>query len=249
MGAVGRALPRPRIALPSGPPRRTVLRAALVFAMLGAALSAGYLLWFKHSSFVAVEQVRVSGADERPDIAVALEQAGLGQSTLAVDREALEAAVAGDPAVAGLRVSGDFPDALEVRVELRTPAGWLAEGGAVVAADGVVLERDGAGAEDLPRIAGAGPRGGRVDGEALEIARVLGAAPPPLLAEVGRAKMTGDHGVIAEIGPGIELRFGSRAKPERKWEAAAAVLADRQLENVAYLDLSVPERPVAGTAE
>jgi type II secretory pathway pseudopilin PulG len=249
MGAVSRSLPRPRLALPRPPARGTLIRLVIALVVLAIGGLLAFQLWFKHSSFVAADTVRVAGADERPDVAVALEQAGRGQSTLAVDLAALEAAVAGDPAVAGIAAHPDFPKTLEIEVELRTPAGFLAGGGAVVAGDGVVLERTEAAPDGVPRIVGEGARGGSARGETREVARVLGAAPAELLAEVSRAKMTGDHGVVAEVGPGIELRFGARTAPRLKWEAAAAVLADRKLDSAAYLDLSVPRRPVAGTLE
>jgi hypothetical protein len=44
----------------------------------------------------------------------------------------------------------------------------------------------------------------------------------------------------------IPIRFGTGAAASAKWAAAAAVLADPDLETLTYLDVRVPERPSVG---
>ncbi|MCL4287972.1 MAG: hypothetical protein KJ006_10045, partial [Thermoleophilia bacterium] len=97
-GAAHLAGRRRRFALPSW--KR--LRAGLLIALVGAAaLLAAYMLWFRDSSFVAIEEVAVTGTDVPPAVAGELTTAATGLSTLHLDRDAIEAAVAGEPSVAG----------------------------------------------------------------------------------------------------------------------------------------------------
>ncbi|MET0558477.1 MAG: cell division protein FtsQ/DivIB [Solirubrobacterales bacterium] len=91
----------------------------------------------------------------------------------------------------------------------------------------------------------APPKGDRVAGPVLEQVRVLGAAPPELRRYVDRSYY-GESGVDVLLDPGIELRFGDDSQAARKWKAAAAVLADPELEALDYVDLHAPGRPTWG---
>lgn len=252
MGAIPRSIPRPRLALPPVPNGNELKRIALALALLAIVLGVAYQFWFKTSSFVQVEKVQVVGADSRPDIAVALEQAGREQTTLALDLAALRESVAGDPAVRGLTATTDFPHALTIDVDLRTPVAYLKDGGVVIADDGKVLER---GAADPSGVAtlklsgkagSAGSGGDAIDGEALRLSKLMGAAPAPLLELSKSVREDPTYGPVVTIKPGIDLRFGTDGQSAKKWSAAATVLADPNLTEVAYIDLSVPSRPVAG---
>ncbi len=86
------------------------------------------------------------------------------------------------------------------------------------------------------------PKSGRLAGPALEQAKVLGAAPPALRRYVERSHY-GESGVDVVLDSGIELRFGDSSQVARKWRAAAAVLADPELEALDYVDLHSPGRP------
>jgi cell division septal protein FtsQ len=92
------------------------------------------------------------------------------------------------------------------------------------------------------------PKSGQLAGPALEQARVLGAAPDALLPYVARSYY-GESGVDVELTTGIELRFGDAAKAERKWAAAAAILADPSITALTYVDLHSPSRPAVGGSE
>lgn len=89
------------------------------------------------------------------------------------------------------------------------------------------------------------PKGGRLRGPALEQARVLGAAPSALRPYLARSYY-GESGVDVETTSGIELRFGDAIQVALKWKAAAAVLADPEIEALDYVDLNAPKHPAIG---
>lgn len=86
------------------------------------------------------------------------------------------------------------------------------------------------------------PASGRLRGPMLEQARVLGAAPAALRPYIESSHL-GETGVDVVLRTDIELRFGDATRAARKWEAAAAVLADPSVEALDYVDLHAPRRP------
>jgi cell division protein FtsQ len=113
-----------------------------------------------------------------------------------------------------------------------------------VAADGTLLRWFPL-SEDtqLPRLPlNEPPKSGRLRGPALEQAKVLGAAPAQLRPYVESSRY-GESGVDVVLDTGIELRFGDDSQAARKWKAAAAVLADPEVEALDYVDLHAPGRP------
>jgi cell division septal protein FtsQ len=89
------------------------------------------------------------------------------------------------------------------------------------------------------------PKGPRVEGSLLEQVRVLAAVPPALQQYVAGSHF-GESGVDVELSSGIELIFGSAGDAERKWRAAAAVLADPSITALDYVNLLAPGRPTVG---
>jgi hypothetical protein len=89
------------------------------------------------------------------------------------------------------------------------------------------------------------PESGRLAGPALEQARVLGAAPGALRPYLAGSSY-GESGVTVETTAGIELRFGDATQAELKWRAAAAVLADLEIEALDYVNVIAPTRPAYG---
>jgi cell division protein FtsQ len=237
-----------RLRAPSLPSRRVILRWVVIVAVLVSALAAAYVLWFRDSSFVRVENVTVKGSEGDAAAASAITSAAEGQSTLSFDVEAVRAAVADDPNVASLTASTDFPHGVTVAVVAREPAGYITDGkGALVAGDGTVLATGGDKPDGIPEIdAEASSIGARAEGPALNVAKVLGAAPPELLPQVESARADDESGPVAVLTGGLELRFGDPSRAAQKWKAATAVLASPDFEGADYLDLSVPGRPVAG---
>jgi hypothetical protein len=99
---------------------------------------------------------------------------------------------------------------------------------------------------ELPRLPLAEPpKGGRLAGPMLEQARVLGAAPAALRPYLASSRY-GESGVDVETTAGIELRFGDATQAELKWKAAAAILADPEIEALDYVDLNAPTHPSYG---
>jgi hypothetical protein len=89
------------------------------------------------------------------------------------------------------------------------------------------------------------PKHNHLAGPALQQARVLGAAPAALRPYIA-GSYYGESGVDVELASGIELRFGDASQADRKWRAAAAVLADPTITALDYVDLHAPSRPAIG---
>jgi cell division septal protein FtsQ len=129
------------------------------------------------------------------------------------------------------------------------PAALLETGGdeVVVGADGALVPWFPVPTDPpLPELPAAEPpKGGRVKGPMLEQVRVLAAAPDALRPYLERSYY-GDTGVDVVLTSGIELRFGDDTQAARKWEAAAAVLADPTVTALDYVDLHAPNHPAIG---
>ena len=92
------------------------------------------------------------------------------------------------------------------------------------------------------------PTAGKVSGDALEIASVMGAAPEELRELVEEVSIGGQEGVQVTLRGAIPLYFGGSDRADQKWAAAAAVLADPKIDMLTYVDVRVPERPAVGGA-
>lgn len=228
--------------------RRRLLVAALVAALIGGL----YFLWLRDSSLVAVEQVSVTGLTSRDSdrLRAALTSIAKTMTTLHVEPERLERAAVAFPAVAAIEVTRDFPHGLTIHVIEHRPAAVVdVDGRSIpIAGDGSVLV--GMPVEgDLPAIelSGALPQRRLPPGAARDSARVAGGAPPVIarrLESVGREG--GSRGVVVQVEDGPEIVFGGAERVAAKWAAAVRVLADEEAAGAAYVDVRIPERPVAG---
>ena len=212
------------------------LRRRLGLALLvGIVLAAGYLLWLRDSSLVAIERVQVSGLTTRdaPKVRKALEAAARDMTTLHVSRERLVEAAAPWAVVNELRVTTDFPHGLRIQAVERRPVALVGSGGdrLPVSEDGTVLR----GLRGTPRV----PEVERT------LVRVAGAAPAPLLARIETIRR-GEPGLVARLDKGPEVILGSKSRLWAKWAAAAAVLADSASRGAEYVDVRLPERAAAG---
>lgn len=238
--------------LPSLPqPPRHAGRWLLALIAAAAVLGAAYMLWFRDSSFVRVEEVTVQGAtgSEAERLRTTLVSVGRSMSTLDLDRQKLDAAAAGYPVVRKLEISPDFPHGLHIRVIEHVPAAIAIVDGArvPVAGDGTVLR--GVSAKGaLPTLqARDGLKGDRLaDPRALRAAAVAGAAPTVLRRRVEDVTIDAERGLVAQLRDGPELVFGSAARLHAKWIAAARVLADEDAQGASYIDLRLPGRPAVG---
>jgi cell division protein FtsQ len=73
----------------------------------------------------------------------------------------------------------------------------------------------------------------------------MGAAPEALRTYVQGIQF-GPDGMRVTLRNGPLLEFGDSARARAKWIAAARVLGDPRGAGASYLDVRVPERPVAG---
>jgi hypothetical protein len=239
------ALRRPLVAIAPPHVRRWILAGVGAFLFL---LSL-YLFWFRDSSFVRVERVSISGLGEAPRLQQQLASAAKTMSTLHVRQGRLDNVVAGYPAVQRLEVHPDFPHALRIEVVEFQPAAVLVSGTSrmPVASDGRLLR--GLKTElSLPviKLRGALPAERLGRGTALRAAEVAGGASLPLRPRLATVIETSDRGLVALARKGPDLVFGDTSRLRAKWLAAARVLADEGSQGAAYVDVRLPERPVAG---
>lgn len=237
--------------------RRPSLRATLIgVPLVLGALAIAYFAWFQNSSFVAVSDVRVKGlTTDSERIAAALTDEAESMTTLNFDTARLEAATGAFPTVASVDADPDFPSGVTIRVKERPPVLLVqsADGEVPVAGDGTVLRglELGDAVADLPAIEVDDlGQSATLSGAALAQAQIAGAAPEPLRPLVEGISYDDELGVEVTMRGDIPVRFGTGAAARAKWAAAAAVLADPQLETLAYVDVRVPARPsVGGQAE
>jgi cell division protein FtsQ len=242
-------LARPALALRAPSPR--LRRRLVALGTVGVLLVAGYQLWLRDSSFVSVDDVEVTGltTKDAKRVRAALTSAGYTMTTLHVDQDALDEAVAHYPVVRGLEITADFPHGLRIHVIEHHPAARVALGGGevAVAGDGTLLR--GLPVEGpLPAIeAEGGARGDRLTGRAaLDAVRVAATAPGPLRGRLAQVEVRERDGLVAELRDGPELIFGDVSRVRAKWVAAARVLADPDAAGATYIDLRLPGRPAAG---
>jgi cell division protein FtsQ len=226
-------------------------RHLLVLAAGLLVLASGYQFWLRDSSLVAVEKVTITGlsATESERVRLALTTAGRSMTTLHVDHEALERAVAGYPVVQRLEVSTDFPHGLQIHVVEHVPAAIaVGDGGRVaVAGDGTILQ--GVTAEKrLPTVEVEGAVGVERlrDSTALASAAIAGAAPAALRGRIAEVGEDGRLGQVAQLRDGPEVIFGDASRLRAKWAAASRVLADLEASGASYVDVRIPGRPAAG---
>jgi cell division protein FtsQ len=224
-----------------------------VLVVVAAAGAAGYFLWLRDSSLVAVTDVEVAGVTSGDPERIVGELTRLAeqQTTLHVDADRIARAAEAFPTVKAVSVDANFPHGMRIEVTERPPA-LVVETDAervAAAADGTLLA--GVAVPDdgqLPtlEVGGLSPSARKLEGQPLDQALILGAAPEPLKPLVHAVEFDRDHGVEVTLRGGIPVRFGRGSGAEEKWAAAAAVLASPKVDALTYLDVRVPERPVVG---
>ena len=252
-----RSAPKLRRAAPkAAKPKRgrlgSLRRRAIVALVIVAAFAIAYFAWFRDSSLVAVDDVTVDGlggGSSNPATA-ALVAAGKDMTTLDIDQSRLDQVASRFPEIAAVSADASFPHGLTLHITQRPPRMIADDGDRTlpVAADGTVLTGD-----DVPQSGKLPslpvdhlPATGRLSGTSLDDALVLGAAPAPLRREIIGVSSSESHGIEVKLHGGIELRFGTSGAAADKWAAAAAVLADKRLTTLTYVDVEVPKRPAVG---
>lgn len=224
---------------------------------LGFALLAGVLAAFwgaRASSLFAVERVEVLGVPpvfEKEVRAVTAEL--VGTSLLAVDAAEVEERVRTLPSIAGASVDRSFPHTLTVRVAAERPVAVVRSGRSAFLATGageVIREIELGTERSLPRLWVAKDVDVRVGGtlprELVPATRAIAAVREARLPRRVKAVRFGDGQLTVVLRRGPEIRLGGSRDLNLKLAVAARVfplLAD----GTVYLDVSVPERPVAST--
>jgi cell division protein FtsQ len=229
-----------------------VRRRLLVAALLGVLLAALYMLWFRDSSFVRVEQVRVTGLSgtESARERTALVAAARGMTTLHVDESTLRKALGAGATVEAIRVSTDFPHGMRIEVVEKPAVAVLTVGSERVAvgSGGVLLPDVKPIPRSLPEVAVAAlPTGERLgQGRGRRLVAAAAAAPLALRERILRLREIPGKGLVAYIRNGPQVILGGPAELRLKWTVAATILADGTSRGAAYVDVRLPERPVAG---
>ncbi|MFL5867167.1 MAG: cell division protein FtsQ/DivIB [Thermoleophilaceae bacterium] len=246
MKAAAAALRRPLVAIVPPPHLRGRVLAGLGAFLLVLCL---YVFWFRDSSFVGVQRVSISGLNEAPRLREELTVAAQTMSTLHVRQGRLDNVVAGYPAVERLEVHSDFPHTLRIDVIEFQPAAIVVSGSSrvAVAGDGRLLRGlKPAGSLPVIKLQGALPADRLGPGTALQAAEIAGAAPLPLRRQLTTVTEDRQKGLVAHVRKGPDVVVGDTTRLRDKWVAAARVLADKGSQGATYVDVRLPERPVAG---
>jgi cell division protein FtsQ len=237
-----------RIRLTLSPRARRRIAALLVVLV---ALASLYWFWFRDSSFVEVRDVHVTGLTTKdgPRIESALAAAAEDMTTLHLDVHELEELAAQFPVVGSVEVRPDFPHGLRIAVTERRPAALVSVDGVPLpaAGDGTILKGlqppDGLA---LVRMEKPISEGRVTDPQALRALVVAGAAPAGFAQRIERISEGPERGIVLALEDGPDIVFGDADHAAQKWTAAARVLADPDAQGASYIDVRLPERPVAG---
>jgi cell division protein FtsQ len=224
-----------------------VVLAAVAF--VGAGVGAYVLA--RQTSLFALNRIEVEGAP--PGVAAEIRSTLAtyrGESLVRFDTRAASRMLASVAEVAGARFDRAFPHTLTVRVRLERPVAVLRQGSDawLVSASARVLRKLERPYPHLPRIwvqrsvdiavnstlAGPGARG---------VAAVAPLGPLRVGADV-RQVLTADGELTLVLGSGTELRLGNSGDIRLKLSIAKQLIP--LTPGAVYVDVSVPERPVAG---
>lgn len=229
------------------------LRGRLVLALaVLAGLAAGYFGWARDLGVFRVEKVVVSGATgpAAPELHAALRTATRGMTTLHLRERRLEQAAAEFPAVRSISTHADLPDTVRVAVNEYRPVAAVVSAageGVPVTGDGRML-RNVKVARRLPAVRVRAAVAGEMVEEprARRLLQVVASAPRPLGERISRMRASPTRGAVALLRHGPAVYFGSTARLDDKWVAAARVLAHPSSRGADYVDVRLPERAVAG---
>lgn len=201
-----------------------------------------------------VQRVDVRGAP--PYVAREVEVATkhvVGTSLVALDADAVEGTLRALPSVAGVSVDRAFPHTLVVKIAAERPVAVVRRGTVswLAAGSGKVIREIETGSNlELPRLwltRGVGVRvGGTLPAGLIPATRALAAAQEARLPRRVKAVRSTGEELTLVLRRGPEIRLGEPADLLLKIAVAATVypLLER---GTAYVDVSVPERPVSST--
>lgn len=229
---------------------RPLLAVLFALALLGGAV--GLYVAARQTSLFALTRIQVAGAP--PAVAAEVRSALAsyeGRSLVRFDSRDARRRLAAVSDIANARFDRDFPHTLRVRVHLERPVAVLRRGADawVVSASARVLRRlEKRPFPRLPRIWVPAETDVSVNSTLAGVAAMGVAAVAPLRPlHVGadvRQVLTSDQELTLVLGSGTELRLGDSGDIRLKLSIAKQILPIAT--GATYLDVSVPERPVAG---
>lgn len=260
-GEDGPVVSRPHLALvpANGLRGRVRLPSVRVLAVVALAVALCALLYAgaRFTSVFAVEKLEVSGGS--PGVRRAVRAAAeplVGTSLVGFDDDALRRRLEAIPSVHGFRVDRGFPHTLSIAVVQERPLAVVrtgAEAWLVSTRARVLRALDPSASARRPAV-WAGPetrltRGATVADEDVLAALAALRRLPERLPRVRSARVS-DGMVTLVLASGMELRLGAAEEIALKLAVATRIV--RRLEaqgtqGFAYVDVSVPERAVAGS--
>lgn len=203
-----------------------------------------------HSAVFRVQSIHVEGNRHVPTRELErLTGVDRADNLLLLSMEGVEGAVLGHPWVAQADARRSLPSTLVVRIVERSRLAWVqdADGYAVVAADGTVLERVEEPRSELvslgARLVSLAP-GDRVPGLDGALA-VTARLPAGLVEQVERAGISGEE-VILDLRSGGRVLYGEPARFRQKNDALTSMMrwAVERGMGVEYYDVRAPGSPV-----
>ncbi|HEY7602738.1 MAG TPA: FtsQ-type POTRA domain-containing protein [Gaiellaceae bacterium] len=235
-------------------PPTTAYRPLLVVAIALVLVGSGVGAYFgaRETGIFALDRIQVAGA---PPTTAARIRAALrtyvGKSLVRFDRNDAARRLASVPEVADARFDRDFPHTLRVRVHLERAVALLRRGpdAWVVSSSARVLEQlRRRPYPRLPRIWLPATADVTVNSTLSGVGARGVAAVAPLgalhLTRSVRQVLVGDGQLTLVLAAGTELRLGDSGDLRLKLAIARRILP--LAAGAAYVDISVPERPVAG---
>jgi cell division septal protein FtsQ len=236
-----------------------VRRWTLVTALLAAVLATTYYGLLRDSSLVRVSDVTVVGltGPEAARLRARLEEVGKEMTTLHVREQSLRKAVATEPSILAIQATPDFPHGLRIDVLENHPVAAVelpGSGRVPVAGNGTLMPGHRSRTpvpllrmQTAPRIGrDSGSPARLADDRAAQLVHVAAAAPPALLRRTATIERRAGEGIVIALQGGPRVIFGDATRLPDKWRAAAGVLASRDAQGAAYVDVRLPDRPVAG---
>lgn len=221
-------------------------------------LAGALYLAARETSIFAVRTIEVEGSPaEVADEARAALEPFRGQSLAALDVSVVEERLRALPSVQAATVDRDFPRTLRVHIRpehaiavvRHSDSAWL-----VAATGRIIRQVNPGGSPELPRvwlspeIAAPAPGTALVADQGGVAIAALAALPHTFPVAVRAARGTPED-VVLRLSFGTELRLGTVRDLRLKLRVAATVLGSlsrSKREGLAYLDVSMPTRPVGG---
>lgn len=235
------------------PSPKAVFRPLLVALVALVLVGSGFGAYFgaRETGVFSLDRIDVDGAPRATaDRIRAALHPYLGESLVRFDQGAAERRLASVPEVAEAHFDRDFPHTLRVRVRLERPVAVLRRGSDawLVSSSARVLVHLKRPYPRLPRIWLPASADVSVNATLSGIGAMGVAAVAPLralhLSAPVRQVVAGEGELTLVLGSGMRLRLGDTGDLRLKLAIARKILP--LTHGAAYVDVSVPERPVAG---